>query len=74
LFGECVRVQCFDCSLVSTPTNETQVSSSVTPTMRLRNSLPTLWYHSKKVKAEAILCILCTPVSIFRAHLMLNLC
>jgi hypothetical protein len=30
LFGECVCVHCFDCSLVSTFANETQVSSPVT--------------------------------------------
>jgi hypothetical protein len=29
LFGECVCIHCFDCSLVSTFTNETQVSSSI---------------------------------------------
>jgi hypothetical protein len=33
LFGECVCIHCFDCSLVSTFTNETQVSSCVTHTM-----------------------------------------
>jgi hypothetical protein len=27
LFGECASIHCFDCSLVSTFTNETQVSS-----------------------------------------------
>jgi hypothetical protein len=31
--GECVCIQCFDCSLVSTFTNETQVSSTVTRMM-----------------------------------------
>jgi hypothetical protein len=46
LFGECVCIHCSDCSLVST---------TATRTMWLRNSLPSLWYHSKKVKAEAIL-------------------
>jgi hypothetical protein len=30
LFGECVYIHCFDCSLVSAFTNETQVSSPVT--------------------------------------------
>jgi hypothetical protein len=48
LFGECVCIHCFDCSLVSTFANETQVSSPVTCTMRLRNSSPSLWYCSKK--------------------------
>jgi hypothetical protein len=24
-----------------------------------------LWYRSKKIKAEAVLCVLCAPVSIF---------
>jgi hypothetical protein len=32
LFGECVCMHCFDCSLISTFTNETQVSSPVTLT------------------------------------------
>jgi hypothetical protein len=32
-FGDCVSMHCFDCSLVSTYTNETQVSSPVTHTM-----------------------------------------
>jgi hypothetical protein len=68
-FGEYVCIHCFDCSLVSAFTNETQVSSSVTHMMWLRNSSPSLWYHSTKVKAEAILCILRTPVSIFGTHL-----
>jgi hypothetical protein len=31
-----------------------------------RNSSPPLWYRSKNVTAEAILCVLCTPMSIFR--------
>jgi hypothetical protein len=38
LFGECVCIHCFGCSLVSTITNETQVSSPVTHTIWLRNS------------------------------------
>jgi hypothetical protein len=33
LFGECVGIHRFDCSLVSTFTNETHVSSPVTRTM-----------------------------------------
>jgi hypothetical protein len=73
LFGKCVCIRCFHCSLVSTFTNETEVSSPVTLMMWLRNSLPSLWYHSKKVKAEAIPCILCSLVSIFRTHLAQNL-
>jgi hypothetical protein len=48
LSGECVRIHCFNCSLVSTFTNKTQVSSPVTRTMRLRNSSPSLC-HSKNV-------------------------
>jgi hypothetical protein len=56
LFGQCVCIHSFDCSLVSTFTNKTQVSSSVICMMWLRNSLPSLWYHSKNDKAEAILC------------------
>jgi hypothetical protein len=55
LFVECVCIHCFDCSLVSTFTNETRVSSLVTRMMWLRNSPTSLWYRSKNVKAEAIL-------------------
>jgi hypothetical protein len=33
LFGECVCIQCFDCSLVSTFKNEIQVSPPVTRTI-----------------------------------------
>jgi hypothetical protein len=33
LFGECMWIHCFDHSLVSTITNETQVTSLVTHTM-----------------------------------------
>jgi hypothetical protein len=73
LFGECMCNHCFDCSLVSALTNETQVSSPVTHTMWSRNSSPSLWYRSKKVKPKAILCILCWLMSIFGTHLMQNL-
>jgi hypothetical protein len=52
LFGECVCIHCGDCSVVSAFRNETQVSSSVTRTTWLRNSSPSLWYHSKISKAE----------------------
>jgi hypothetical protein len=51
LFGECVCSHCFDFSLV-TFTNVTQVSPSVTHTLRLRNLSPSVWYRSKNVKAE----------------------
>jgi hypothetical protein len=51
----------------------TQVSSPVTHMIRLRNSSLSLWYHSKIVKAEAILCILCASMSISETHLALNL-
>jgi hypothetical protein len=44
----CTCIDCFDCSLVSTFTNETQVSSPVTHMMWLRNCLPSLWYRCKK--------------------------
>jgi hypothetical protein len=45
LFGECVCFHCFDCSSVSTFTNEILVSSPVT--MQLKNSPPSFRYHSK---------------------------
>jgi hypothetical protein len=60
LFGECVCIHCFDCSLVSTFTNETQISSPVT--LWLRNSSPYLWHHTKEVyKSQSdSLCFACT--------------
>jgi hypothetical protein len=66
LFGECVCIHSFDCSLVSIFTNETHVLSPVTHVMWARNSLTSFWYHSKKVKARVTLCILCAPMSIFK--------
>jgi hypothetical protein len=60
-------------SFVWTFTNKTQVSSLVTRTMWLKNSSPSLWCHSKKVKAKVILCVLCAPVSIFRTNFGQNL-
>jgi hypothetical protein len=68
-----VCINCFDCSLVSTSTNETRVSPPITHTMWLINSSPFLWYHSKNIEAEAILCVLCIHMSIFRTHLSQNL-
>jgi hypothetical protein len=60
---ECVCIHSFDCSLVSTFTNETRVLPPVTK--RLRNS-KSLWYYSKNAKAEAILTILGASMNIFR--------
>jgi hypothetical protein len=62
LFGKCLCIHCFYCSLLSIFTNENQVSSRVT--MQLQSTSPSLWYRSKNVKEKAILCILCPPVSI----------
>jgi hypothetical protein len=47
LFGECMCIQCFDCSLVSAFTSETQVSSPCT--MWLRNPSPSFWYGSSSL-------------------------
>jgi hypothetical protein len=47
LVGDCVCIHCFESFLVSTFTNETQVSSPVM--MWLRNLSPSLWYCLKKV-------------------------
>jgi hypothetical protein len=47
LLGECVCIHYFDCSVVSTFTYKTQVSSPVTCMMSLRNSLPSFWYSPK---------------------------
>jgi hypothetical protein len=60
LFGKYVCIHCFDYSLVLTFANKTLVSSS-------------LWYRSKNVKAEAILCVLRAPVSILGNQLAQNL-
>jgi hypothetical protein len=68
LFGQCVCIHCFGWSLVPIFINETQVSSPVTRTMWWRCSLSFSWFHSKKVKAKANLCILCAPVSNFRTR------
>jgi hypothetical protein len=56
----CVCIHCFDCSLIAAFTNETYVLSAATLMRWLRNS-PSFWYNSKKVKPQAILCILCAP-------------
>jgi hypothetical protein len=53
LFRKCVCIHYFDWSLVSTFTNETQVSSPVTHTMWLRNSSPSLLYRSKKCQSQS---------------------
>jgi hypothetical protein len=57
---ECVCIHCFDCSLVTTFTNETQILSPVTCMMSLKNSLPYLWYCYKKWKPK--------PFSAFCMH------
>lgn len=62
---------CFNSSLVSTFTNETAVPSSVTHITWLRSPSPYFWYCS--AKSKAILCMLCTSMSIFRNHVMQNL-
>jgi hypothetical protein len=46
--------------------------SPVAHRMWLRNSLPSLWYHSTDVKADAILWILWAPTTIFRTHPVQN--
>jgi hypothetical protein len=73
VFGECMCIHCSDCSLVSTYTNKTQVALPVTHMVRWRNSLLSWWYHSKRVKAEAIVWISFAPMCIFRTHLVQNL-
>jgi hypothetical protein len=62
---EYVYIHYFDCSLASIFINETQVSSPVACMMWMRNWSLSLWYHCEKVKAEAILSILCSSLSIF---------
>jgi hypothetical protein len=59
-FGESVCIHCYDCSLVSTFTNETQVSLPVTHMMWLRNLSPSLWYRCKKSEPK--------PFSVFCVH------
>jgi hypothetical protein len=53
IFGECMCIHYFDCSLISTFTNEIQVSSSVTRMMWMRNSSPSFWYRSKKSQSRS---------------------
>jgi hypothetical protein len=65
LFNECVFSHCFDCCLISKFMYDTQVSSPVTFTVRLRNSLPCLWYRWKKSRLFSVLYI---PVVIFETH------
>jgi hypothetical protein len=61
LFDEWICTHSFDCSLVSSFTNVTKVSSPVTHTMWLRTSLPPLWDCSEKAEAKAIVCICAYP-------------
>jgi lipid-A-disaccharide synthase-like uncharacterized protein len=69
-FGEHVFIHCFDCSLVSTFTNKTYISSPVTRTVWLRNASPSLWYRSKHSQSQShSLSFVCT----FRTHLEQNL-
>jgi hypothetical protein len=72
---KCLWTDRFDSSLVTTYTNETKVSSPVTLTMWLRNSLPSLWHRfiNVKGKIEAIISGLYAPVIIFGNHLAQNL-
>jgi hypothetical protein len=72
LFGDCMYIHRFDYSLISTFINKTQVLSPITCTILLRNSLPSLWNHSKKWKTKTILCVLCTLVRIFGTHVVQN--
>jgi hypothetical protein len=67
-----VSTYCFDCSVGSAFTNETQVSSPAPRTIRMRNSSPYLWYRCKwKSKPKPFRCVLCTAVRIFGTRVAL---
>jgi hypothetical protein len=53
LFYECVCIHCFYCSLISTFTNESQVSSPVAHTLPLGNLFPSLC-HSYRLKKSKL--------------------
>jgi hypothetical protein len=53
-FAEFVCIHCFECSLDSTFTNATQLSSPITKL--LRYSWPTLWYRCKNPNLFPSLC------------------
>jgi hypothetical protein len=64
VFGECVCMQCFYCSLFKTFANETRVSSRK---ILLRNEFPLWLFRSKSSKkAEYILCVFMRPCEHFR--------
>jgi uncharacterized membrane protein YjjP (DUF1212 family) len=72
LFGEYVCIHCFDCSSVSTFTSETHVSSHYLYDV-IEKFIAIFVVSLIKVKAKAIRCVLCPPVSIFGTHLAQNL-
>jgi hypothetical protein len=74
LFGECVCIHCFGCSLVSTfnrwnPDFITCYSYKCDWEIHCHLCGNTL---KKSTKADAILWVLCAPVSIFGTHLVQN--
>jgi hypothetical protein len=72
-FLACLVNVCAFTALTALWFQHSQVSTPVARTMWFRNSSPSLWYRYKKSKPVPILCVLCTPVSIFRTHLVQNL-
>jgi hypothetical protein len=58
-YGECVCSHCFDCSLVSTFRNETQISSLGTCVVWLGNVFPSLCQKAQH-KESYSLCVMCT--------------
>jgi hypothetical protein len=73
LFGEYVYFHCFDCSLVSKFTNETRCHhlSRVRCDWEIRRHF--CGTALKKVKAEAIFCVLCSLLEHFRNQFGQNL-
>jgi hypothetical protein len=69
-----VCIHCFDSSLVSTFTNETQVSSPVTRTVWLRNTSTSLWDHSKKSSKPKPFFAFCTHPRVFSEPILLKTC
>jgi hypothetical protein len=72
LFGECVCINCFDCCLVSTSQMKPRFHRLLLVWCEWEIP-PSLWYHYKKAKAEAILCVWCAAMNIFGSNFAQNL-
>jgi hypothetical protein len=57
LFGECVCIHCFECSLVPTVINETQVSLPATMCLRNHCHLSSITVKMSKLKPFSEFCV-----------------